>query len=104
MSKQKFLVLVDDFKDSEALARRLQVRDEHLRGARQLHKKGWLEIGGAMVDSHESKKMLGSFLLINAESKEEVLETLKKDQYVVGRAWDMSTIRVVPFVEANLKD
>ncbi|KAJ2772357.1 hypothetical protein IWQ56_001410 [Coemansia nantahalensis] len=99
--KNAFLVLVDDFTDADALQRRLAVRTAHLAGATKCRERGALVLGGAMLDSHESGKMVGSALIVNAASRDEVLEMLKSDPYTEGRAWDMDTVRIYPFREAS---
>lgn len=40
----------------------------------------------------ETPKMKGSAVLIWAESKEQVLERLKKDVYAEGQVWDLSKV------------
>ncbi|KAJ2714838.1 hypothetical protein H4R19_001521 [Coemansia spiralis] len=96
-----FLVVVDDFTDPDALQRRLAARPAHLAGATKSRVQGALSLAGAMLDSHESGKMVGSALIVNAASSEEVLELLKSDPYTTGRAWNLDTVRIYPFKQAT---
>lgn len=47
------MVVLHDFADSEALDRRLSVRDQHLQGALKAESQGSLLVGGAILDNHE---------------------------------------------------
>lgn len=57
---------------------------------------GFWVFGGAMLDEPvkegEGPKIKGSVMLAVAESKEEVLEALKKDVYAQGKVWDMDNV------------
>ncbi|KAJ2005048.1 hypothetical protein GGI04_000836 [Coemansia thaxteri] len=101
-AKKAYLVIVNDFKDPDALSRRLQVRSEHLLEAKERRKQGVLLSGGALLDSHESGKMTGSALVFNAESPDEVLDLLKSDPYTIGRAWDLGSVKIFPFRDAGI--
>lgn len=39
--------------------------------------------------------MIGSFLVMRAESREQILEIMNKDVYTLGGAWDMDNVRVI---------
>ncbi|KAJ2162992.1 hypothetical protein GGF46_000178 [Coemansia sp. RSA 552] len=99
--KRAFIVLVDDFSDPGALDRRLASRSEHLVQATRKHEKGVLVSAGAMLDSHESGRMVGSALTINADSEEEVMELLRSDPYTVGRAWNLDSVKIIPYRPAS---
>ena len=47
--------------------------------------------------------MKGSAMLVGADSKEEVLERLKRDVYVAGQVWDWEKVQVIPFKSALRK-
>ncbi|KAJ1809093.1 hypothetical protein LPJ56_004597 [Coemansia sp. RSA 2599] len=100
-AKKSYLVVIDDFTDAEALSRRLEVRNHHLSEATKKRLAGQLVSGGAVLDSHENGKMVGSALVLNADSVEEVVEILKNDPYTVGRAWNMESVRIYPYREAQ---
>ncbi|KAJ2866021.1 hypothetical protein GGI22_001375 [Coemansia erecta] len=99
--KHKFVVIIDDFDDAEALNRRLSVRQMHLAESSNRRKRGAVISGGAILDSHESGKMIGSALIMCADSKEQVMELLMSDPYTVGKAWNMDTVRIYPYLEAS---
>lgn len=47
--------------------------------------------------------MKGSAMLIGANTKEEVVERLKKDVYVSGKVWDWEKVQIIPFKSALRK-
>ncbi|KAJ1880888.1 hypothetical protein LPJ57_001963 [Coemansia sp. RSA 486] len=100
-AKRSFIVVIDDFTDAAALSRRMEVRAHHLSEATKKKLAGQLVSGGAILDSHESGKMVGSALVLNADSVEEVVEILKNDPYTVGRAWNIDSVRIYPYREAQ---
>ncbi|KAJ1723747.1 hypothetical protein LPJ53_001915 [Coemansia erecta] len=100
-AKKSFVVLINDFTDPDALSRRMAVRETHLAEATRRRHAGILVSGGAIFDSHESGKMVGSALVVNADSAEDVLELLRSDPYTVGRAWDIDSAKIFPYREAN---
>ena len=48
----------------------------------------------------EGLKIKGSIMLALAESKEEVLETLKKDIYCTSGVWDLDKVQIQPVCHA----
>jgi uncharacterized protein YciI len=46
----QFLILADDYKDPDALSRRLSVREAHLQRMREERAKGNFIIGGAKIE------------------------------------------------------
>lgn len=106
VSKQ-FVVIARDFDDANALERRLAVREKHLNRILPKVDEGRVLCGGGLLDSHEvgcihdqlkqplsiniiykqSGKMVGSCLIIDAESKEQVQQFLENDPYVEGKVW-----------------
>ena len=62
-----------------------------------------------MLESHPEPNatsppaMKGSAMLIGADSKEEVLERLKRDVYVEGQVWDWEKVQIIPFKSALRK-
>ncbi|KAF1799123.1 hypothetical protein FB192DRAFT_1394992 [Mucor lusitanicus] len=87
-NKHHFMVVLHDFTDSEALNRRLSVRDQHLQGALKAESDGNLLVGGAILDNHESSKMKGSVLLLAAKSVEEIDEMIIQDPYYKAKVWE----------------
>lgn len=126
---QEWLVIALDFEG--ALEKRLAVRQEHLGGLKADPESFWLWGGtrpfrlfglcfgvntlatnadsrvGAMLEEPpkegEAPKMKGSAMLIGANTKEEVIERLKKDVYVKGGVWDWDKVQIIPFKSALRK-
>jgi uncharacterized protein YciI len=86
----QFLILANDYKDAEALQRRLSVRESHLQRMREERVKGKFILGGAKLD--ESGKMRGSMLLVDLENEEAAWKWTNQDPYVVGKVWEEITI------------
>ena len=89
----QFLVLADDYKDADALNRRLSVREEHLKRVRVDKTTGKFIIGGAKLST--DNKMIGSMLVVEFDTENEVRDWINKDPYVTGKVWEH--IEVLPF-------
>jgi hypothetical protein len=61
---------------------------------------GKVTLGGALMKDTwkdgETPPMIGSFMLIYAESKEEVIERLRADIYSTAGAWDVDKLQIWP--------
>lgn len=55
------------------------------------------------ITEGETPQMKGSAMLIGAQTKEEVLERLKRDVYVTGKVWDWEKVQIIPFKSAIRK-
>ena len=78
-----FLIVAHDFRDPEALSRRMQQRPAHMDGVRRMKAEGTFLDGGAMLD--EQSRMIGSMVLVEFPSRSEVDAWLARDPYVTGR-------------------
>lgn len=96
----QFLVIARDGEDSEALNRRLKVREAHLAGARKLAAEGRIVEGGAILD--DDGKMLGSAVIVDFPDRAALDDWLKNDPYVTGDVW--RKIDIMPFRLAPLRD
>ena len=94
----QFLILTDDYKDSDALSRRLSVREEHLKRVRKEKAEGRFIIGGAKLN--EQGNMQGSMLVVQLETEEAVRQWISEDPYATGRVWDK--IEILPFKVADV--
>ena len=87
-----------------ALSKRLAVRPKHLEKITPRVKAGEVVFGGATLSKQpeegESPDMTGSFMLMKAESEEEVREFLEADEYTKGGAWDVKNAKIWPFRSA----
>ncbi len=75
----------------------MAAREAHLEAARKAKGDGRLVTAGAILD--ESGKMIGSMLLFDLNSPEEVEEVLKADPYTqqgVWVRWSITPIRLAP--------
>jgi uncharacterized protein YciI len=88
-----FFITAYDGKDSEALARRMKVREQHLENVKKLTKQGKCLYGAVILD--DDGKMVGSTMIVDYPSKE-ILEKeyLNNEPYVTGDVWREIEIRI----------
>ena len=82
----QFLILADDYKDPDALSRRLSVRETHLQRMREERVKGNFIIGGAKLN--DQGNMHGSMLVVQLENEDEVKKWVEEDPYITGKVWE----------------
>jgi len=87
----QYLVIAYDYKD--ALDKRMKHRPAHMEAAKKLMAEGKIISAGALL---EEDKMVGSTLLVNFETEEELDAWLEGEPYVTGKVWDMETIQLAP--------
>jgi uncharacterized protein len=87
----QFLLIAYDGTDSEALHRRLNVREEHLRRIGEMTKAGEFLFGGAILDDNE--KMIGSMIVYDFPDRESLVEKLKEEPYMTEDVWKKTEIR-----------
>jgi uncharacterized protein YciI len=93
-----FLIAAHDFRDPDALSRRMQQRQAHIEGVRKMKAEGSFLDGGAMLD--DQGRMIGSMVLVEFPSRSEVDAWLAGDPYVTGQVWEHITVR--PFKRVQL--
>jgi uncharacterized protein YciI len=86
----QFLVIGHDGTDEKALERRLAVREAHIALGDKMRDAGKMLYGAAILD-HQSK-MIGSVLICEFDSREDLDEWLKKEPYVIGGVWQKTEI------------
>lgn len=91
-----FLVIARDGTDAEAPQRRQAVREVHLRGIQEAAASGILQVGGAFLN--DQGQMIGSMLLIEAESRQALESYLQTDIYSQAGVWQ--TFEIHPFRRA----
>ncbi|TID15692.1 Dimeric alpha-beta barrel [Venturia nashicola] len=101
--KIEWLVILPD--QQGAIERRMQVRPSHLANVKQDAHSGFWLLGGAFFsdvpkEGERLPPIIGSAMLAHAETKEEVLEKLKKDVYSESEVWDWSKVQIYPFKSA----
>ncbi len=87
----QYLVIAYD--NEGALDKRLEVRDAHVEGAKKLMKEGKIVQAGALI---EDEKMVGSTLMIDFETEDEINEWLENEPYVQNGVWNMEEFQIVP--------
>jgi uncharacterized protein len=93
----QFVVTGRDAIDDGALARRLEARDAHIATCDVLFKSGKLLFGVALLDDHDT--MVGSSMVFDTESRQELDEILAVEPYVQQHVWatvDVQLCRLGP--------
>lgn len=93
----KYLIYALDGTDEQALGRRMAAREEHLRMVGELREAGNFIMGGAMLD--DEGKMIGSTLLMEFASRQELDAWLGKEPYLLQNVW--VDVKVHPFLMAK---
>ena len=94
----QFIVSAWDGTDAEALDRRMKARPSHFEMAKRLKENNNFVIGGAMLDSNG--KMIGSTMIVQFESKEELESWLKSEPYITEKVWE--NVSIHPFRKAEV--
>jgi len=87
-----FIITGRDGRDPGALERRMKAREEHMRGVDELVRKKHLLYAAAMLD--EAGAMIGSTMIVDFASRDELDRYLAAEPYVTGNVWQ--TIDVTP--------
>ncbi len=94
----QYVIHAYDHPDVNALDRRMAVRPAHLDYVRQLKADGQFLLGGALLDPNG--RMIGSMLMLDLETDEQLTDYLNNDPYIVEGIWDK--IDVKPFRRAEV--
>ena len=81
----QYIVTGFDGTDEKAMDRRLAVREEHLESVKKRFEAGEHLYGAAMLD--DAGKMIGSMMVVEYPSREELDKRLKNEPYVTGDVW-----------------
>ena len=87
----QFLIIAYDGTDSDAQARRSAARPAHIDGAKSLLTGGHVLIGGAIMNDND--EMIGSSLVVEFGSREDLDHWLQNDPYVTGNVWQDITVQ-----------
>lgn len=93
----QFLLVAHDGEDDGALARRLSARDAHIALGDKMVAEGRMLYGGAILG--DADQMIGSVLVLDFPSRDELDEWLKIEPYMLGNVWqrlDVQPFRVGP--------
>ena len=89
----QFLVTALDGNDAEAPQRRQAAREQHLEGVKALKEQGKIiEVGPIL---NEQEQMIGSFILCEFDSREELKTSLDNDIYSKTNVWQSFDIKPV---------
>ena len=94
----QYVIHAYDYTGSDALSRRMAARPAHLDYARQLKEKGQFLLGGALLNADGT--MIGSMLVLDMETEDQLTEYLQTDPYIVQGIWEK--IDVKPFRPAQV--
>jgi uncharacterized protein YciI len=95
---KQYLVTAYDYTDAEAFQRRMAARPHHVDGAKALKASGNFLIGGAMLN--EEGKMIGSTMIVQFETDEEMEAWKQNDPYISQKVWE--SVDVKPFKVADI--
>jgi uncharacterized protein YciI len=87
----QFAVIGLDGTDTNALNRRMAARDAHLNLAKTLKDQNHLLHATALLD--DSEKMMGSVMIVDFKSREDLDNWLKVEPYMVGKVWAKVEVR-----------
>ncbi len=94
----QYIVHAYDHTGPDALDRRMAARPAHLAYVAQLKEKGQFLLGGALLDP--DGRMMGSMLILDMETEDQLTSYLDSDPYIVQGVWDK--IDVKPFRQASV--
>ncbi|MBX9685077.1 MAG: YciI family protein [Candidatus Obscuribacterales bacterium] len=98
----QFLLTGRDGKDKDALDRRLAARPAHLERAEKMRQEGTLLMGAALLSPEG--QMIGSIMVLNFPSADDVEKYLADEPYVIGNVWQeivVQDIAVAPHFMPN---
>lgn len=81
----QFIITAYDGTDEGALERRMSVRPEHLKNIQKVKEDGNVVCAGGLLD--DGGRMIGSFLVMEFDSRERFDEYLRTEPYVTGDVW-----------------
>ncbi len=87
----QFAVIGLDGSDENALNRRMAAREAHLALAKTLTEQKHLMHACALLD--DSEKMMGSIMIVDFNTREDLDNWLKVEPYMVGQVWEKVEIR-----------
>jgi uncharacterized protein YciI len=81
-----FIITGRDGSDAGALERRMNAREEHMRGVEEMVKQKKLLYAAAMLD--DAGYMIGSTMIVDFESRKALDMYLETEPYVTGKVWE----------------
>ncbi|KEZ38753.1 hypothetical protein SAPIO_CDS10784 [Scedosporium apiospermum] len=102
--KTEWLVIIPDKEGVHE--KRLEVRPKHFEGIKSFEESGKFKMGGAVLNevpkdnNPQNFSFYGSTIIVVADTKEEVLDIIKKDVYTESGVWDFEKIQIWPVLLA----
>ena len=93
----QYIVTGYDGTDEKAMERRLAVREDHLKGVERRFNGGEHLLGAALLD--DEGKMIGSMMVVEYPSMEELNKWLDEEPYILGKVWlkvDIKPCKIAP--------
>jgi uncharacterized protein YciI len=93
----EYIVMAYDGTDEESLKRRLDIRPAHMAQGDKMLAAGKYRYGAALLD--DDSKIIGSMIVVDFSSKEELDAWLAIEPYVTGNVWhkiEVTPCRVGP--------
>src|SRR5277367_6089342 len=87
----QFTLIGLDAKDESALSRRMAARPAHLALAAEMQEQKRLLYACALLD--DAERMVGTIMILDFSSREELDNWLKVEPYKVGNVWEKIEIR-----------
>ena len=95
----QFVVTAYDGKDEGAYERRMSIRPQHLENMSKLNENGHVICAGGMTNSEG--KLIGSVLIMEYESREQLDDYLANEPYVVAGVWQKIEVETMNVVLVN---
>lgn len=91
-----YLVIARDASDPEVFDRRERARPRHLEDLAPAVEEGSVRVAGALLN--DAGQPIGSMILVEAQSEDDVRELLARDVYTRERVW--RSFEIHPFKQA----
>jgi len=91
--KMKFMLVGRDGADAQALDRRMAARQAHIEMCDKMKAQGTLSYAAAILD--DSEKMIGSILICDFPTRQDLDNHLKEEPYVKGDVWRDIEIKTI---------
>jgi uncharacterized protein len=86
-----YLIMAYDAPDEKAPERRLAARGQHLASIAELKSEGKALYGAALLD--DSGNMIGSMLIVDFSSEEDLRQYLASEPYITGHVWEQVEVK-----------
>jgi len=95
---KQYLLTAFDYRDPDALSRRMNVRPAHLDGIKDLKKNNHYLLGGAILN--DEGKMIGSAMILQFENDEQLEHWKQTEPFITQKIWE--TYDIKPFKVAEV--